>query len=271
MTTDPGKYPTNPELFEAGAEPPKQGRGCFFYGCITAIVLAVLVVLAFAILGYFGYQAYLKLMNQYTSATPMTLPKVEMSEEDRKALHERVDAFKKALDAGEDTEPLVLTGDELNVLLADQAEVADRVYFVVEGDKLKGQVSLPLEKLGLPGARGRYFNGKATFHASLHDGVLIVKAESAEVNGQPLSEQFMAGLRNANLAENAADDPDNARFLNKLESLQIKDGKVIIKARPKTEPAAVETKEATKAAPKPEAEPPPPEEPKAREAPKDQG
>ena len=50
MTTDPGKFPMNPEPFEASAEPPKQGRGCFFYGCITAIVLAVLTLLAIAIL-----------------------------------------------------------------------------------------------------------------------------------------------------------------------------------------------------------------------------
>lgn len=221
------------EKFKAGTEPPKKGRGCFFYGCITAIVLAALMMIVIAVSGYFGYQAYIKLVDQYTSPTRMNLPKMEMSEQDRKALRERSEAFKKALDKGEDIEPLVLTGDELNVLLAGETGVADRVYFIIDGDKLKGQVSLPLDAVGLPGLKGRYFNGKAAFLASLRDGQLVVTVDSAEVNGEPLSEQFLTGLRNANLAEDATKDPDNARLLNKLESLQIKDGKVTIKAKPK--------------------------------------
>jgi hypothetical protein len=270
MSTDRGSFPSEPEPFNAAAEPPKTGHGCFFYGCVTAIVLALVAVLAISISGYFGYQAYLKLVNEYTTPTPVRLPRVEMPEEDRKALHERVDAFKKALDEGEDTEPLVLNGDELNVLLAGDASVADRVYFVVEGDTLKGQVSLPLGELGLPGLSGRYFNGKAAFHASLQDGFLVVRAESAEVNGQPISEQFMASIRNKNLAEDAAKDPENARRLNTLESLRIKDGKVIIEAKPKEErsPEAAKKAEAPgEPSKKPVDEPSPPAEPKADETP----
>lgn len=240
MTIDRDDLEWGPEKFKASTEPTKKGRGCLFYGCITAIVLAALMVILIAVSGYFGYQAYIKLVNQYTSPTRMELPKVVMSEQDRKLLREKNVAFKKALDEGEDTEPLVLTGDQLNALLAGEIGVADRVYFVIEGDKLKGQVSLPLDAMGLLGLKGRYFNGKAEFLASLRDGQLVVRADSAEVNGQPLSEQFMTGLRNANLAEDATKDPDNARLLSKLESLQIKDGKVTIKAKPKAErsPAA---------------------------------
>ena len=150
MAIDPGDLPMSPDRFNEVDEPPKPGHGCFYYGCITAIVLAVLMVVAIAISGYFGYQAYLKVVKQYTSPTPMTLPKVEMSKEDREALRGRIEAFKKALDQGEETEPLVLSGDELNVWLAEETEVADRVYFLLEGDKLKGQVSIPLDELGLP-------------------------------------------------------------------------------------------------------------------------
>jgi hypothetical protein len=193
-----------------------------------------------------------------------------MSDEDREALHKRFDGFKKAAVTGEEAEPLVLTGDELNVLLADNAAVAGKVYFLIEGDKLKGQVSLPLGELGLPGMQGRYFNGKATFLASLRDGHLVVMVDSAEVNGQPISEQIMAGMRNKNLAEDAAKDPDNAKLLGKLESLEIKDGTIILKARPKEERSQEETKPQAPPAesPKPPAaEPKPTEETKTREAP----
>jgi hypothetical protein len=270
----PGLEP--PYDADAYAEPPRKEHGCFFYGCIAASVLAMLLLIAMLVGGYLFYQGMVKIINQYTSPTPVELPKVEMPEEDREALHKRFDVFKQAVDKGEETEPLVLSGDELNALLADNAAVAGKVYFLIEGDKLKGQVSLPLNALGLPGVKGRYFNGKATFLANLHEGHLIVMVDSAEVNGQPISEQVMAGLRNKNLAEDAAKDPDNANLLNKLESLEIKDGTITIKARPKEErspPEKEKEKEKTKEEPpaespkEPGAEPQPSEETKAKEAP----
>lgn len=263
MTTDPGNRRMSPEPFNAAAEPPKPGHGCFFYGCITAVVLAVLIMVAIGISGYFGYQAYLKIVNQYTSPTPMTLPKVEMSKEDREALLARIDAFKNALDQDEETEPLVLSGDELNIWLAEKSKVADRVYFVLEGDKLKGQISLPLGELSLPGVKGRYLNGKATFAASLRDGLLDVRADSIEVNGQPLSQQLLTTLGTKNLAEDAAKQPENARLLNKLESLLIKDGKLLITAKPAKERSKETTKEEVptgEPSTKPGDEPPPPPE-----------
>jgi len=234
MTTEPGNVSSNPELFEAGPKSPaKEPRGCFFYGCLTLIVLAVLMLIIAALGGYFAYRTYYRLMEQYTSPTPMTLAKVEMSEDDRKALHERFDAFKKALDQGEDAEPLVLNSDELNVLVAETTEMEDTVHFVIEGNKLMGEISLPLQKLGLPGMAGRYFNGKATFLASLEDGRLVVDADSAEVNGKPLSEEFMAALRNENLAKDVANKPENAELLRKLESIEIKDGHITITPKPR--------------------------------------
>jgi hypothetical protein len=248
MTTAPGNFSSNPnpnpELFEAGPKSPaKEPRGCFFYGCLTLIVLAVLMLIIAALGGYFAYRTYYRLMEQYTSPTPMTLAKVEMSEDDRKALRERFDAFKKALDQGEDAEPLVLNSDELNVLVAEATEMEETVHFVIEGNKLMGEISLPLSKLGLPGMAGRYFNGKATFLASLHEGLLLVRADSAEVNGVPLSEEFMGALRNENLAKDVANKPENARLLNKLESIDVKDGHVTITPKPKEKRGVKEEKE----------------------------
>jgi hypothetical protein len=199
----------------------------------------------------------------------MALPKVEMPDEQRKALDDRFDAFKAALDKGEDVEPLVLDGDELNVLMQDKGGTKDRVYFLIEGDTLKGQVSMPLDELKLPGLQGRYFNGKATFHASLRDGVLVVTAESGEINGRPISEQFMAGIRGKNLAEDATKNPDNADLLAKLESIQVKDGKIIITAKPRGErgPRGARKDEPSEDQPKTKGDLPPPDEEKAKEAP----
>ena len=54
-TNDPEFYQTpkfSPEQYQA---PPRQ-RGCFFYGCIIASVLALLVVILVAILAFVGYR-----------------------------------------------------------------------------------------------------------------------------------------------------------------------------------------------------------------------
>ncbi len=70
----------DPYRFESEAEPPKKPRGCFFYGCIVAIVLAILMAIAAGVAFYFFRQFYFRSIEQYTSPTPMALPKVEMPE-----------------------------------------------------------------------------------------------------------------------------------------------------------------------------------------------
>ena len=94
---------------------PRQ-RGCFFYGCVIASVLAVLLIIALAVLAFVFMRWFSGVVEEWTSPTPAELPRVQISEEERKSARERVDAFRKALDAGTATDPLVLTSDDLNAL-----------------------------------------------------------------------------------------------------------------------------------------------------------
>ena len=119
-------------------------------------------------------------------------------------------------------------------------DLRDKVHVDVEGDKVKGQVSFPLEGIGLPAFKGRYLNGKATLKVSLEDGFLRVTLDALEVKGKPVPATFIDQLRTKNLAEDASRNPENAEAIRKLESIQVKDGKVIIKARARED---AETKE----------------------------
>ena len=163
----------------------------------------------------------------------MQLPKVEMPEEQRKALKDRVEAFRKAVNAGTPIEPLVLTSDDLNVLISENEDLKGSIYVTVEGDEVKGKVSFPLDKLNVGMVRGRYLNGEADLKASLKDGVLIVTLDSIEVNGKKPPEEFLQGMRQQNLAKDAYKDQETANMMRKLESLEIKDGKIILKVRAK--------------------------------------
>ena len=167
-------------------------RGCFFYGCITSVVL-----LFIAILGIFlGVRYFLGRLNNlvatYTDTVPMTLPKSEMPPEQLKILTDRVQAFHDAVEAHSNTPPLTLTGPEANALLGSLPELKaykDEFFITFEGDQTKAQLSLPLDSLPLPpmplvDVKGRYLNGKGTFSVAITNGQLSVNIDALEVKGQ---------------------------------------------------------------------------------------
>lgn len=209
--------------------PPPKGRGCFFYGCLTSVVMMLLLVLmAFFLVRYFQ-----KKLNDYTDTKPAPLPRIEMAEGEFKELQSRVKTFGEAVDQGKPAEPLVLTERELNALIAksDQTgKLAEHVYVTLAGDQVKGEISLPLSRISWLG-KGRYLNGEASFNVSLENGGLIVTARDVRVKGKALPEAFMEPLRKENLAKDAYKNPKNAEALRKLDQLKIEDGKVILKAR----------------------------------------
>src|SRR5690349_8252010 len=92
----------------------KKRRGCFFYGCLTVVVLALVV----GIMAVLAVNYVKNLINTYTDTSPMTLPKVEMPAAEYEALDKRVTAFKDSVDKQKNVSPLELTGDEINALIA---------------------------------------------------------------------------------------------------------------------------------------------------------
>jgi hypothetical protein len=215
-------------------EPPRQ-HGCFFYGCIIASILSLLLLIAVGVMFFLFYRWAGRMVEEYTATAPRELPKVEMPAEQRKTVKERWDAFHAAVKEGKPSEPLVLNSDDMNVLIDEDEELKGKVYVSIDQDKLKGQISIPLEKLPILGlTRGRYLNGEAELKASIVNDVLFVTLDSIEVNGKMVPEEFMAQLRGQNMAKDLYKDAKRAEELRNLESIEIKDGKLTIKARDRT-------------------------------------
>ncbi len=229
---------------------PRPPRGCLFYGCLTLIVMMSLVVLGL----FLAYRYFLGTVEEYTETSPRPMPKVEMPAEQVQALKQEVEDFRKAVEEpGDEPRRLVLTSDGLNALIADRdPRAADWVHLEIVGDRLTGEISIPLEELGFAPLRGRYLNGKATFHVSLRDGQFVVTIDTVEVKGRPLPEPVLSRLRRENLAENIKTDLETAEKLRNLDRLEIKDGTLILETRAKAN------------RPEPPDEPvPPPEPPEA--------
>lgn len=216
-------------------EPVRKGRGCLFYGCLTLVVLVVVGAAAL----YFGTRYALnQAIQKYTDSGPMTLPKVEFTVAEAAGAQARFKAFQEAIKAGTPTEPLSLAEKEINALIAnspDFGKLKDKVYVSLDGNQIKGQISYPLEEVPIPWlarmGKGRYLNGAAGLNVSMQNGSLLVTLQSLEVKGEPVPDQFMAGVRQQNLAQEVYKDARNVEALGKIESIEIKDGKIEVKAR----------------------------------------
>src|SRR5206468_2472842 len=105
---------------------------------------------------------------QYTETKPMQLPQIQMSSTDYQQLDKRVSAFTEALGAQKASAPLVLAGEEINALIANNPawkQLKGKLFVAIEGDRIKGRVSIPIDELarfpGLSRLKGRFLNGSA--------------------------------------------------------------------------------------------------------------
>ncbi len=208
-------------------QPAPARRGCLFYGCITGVVMLLLVMGGLLVALHYAKKMVLGL----TDAQPVELPAVAMRQGDRDKLKRRCDGFEAALREQRPAAPLTLSADEINVLIADdprQQALKGRVHVSLEGDQLKSQLSVPLEEVGLHMFKGRYLNGDATFNLSFQDGVLAVKPRTIRVKGKPLPEVYMREIRKRNLAAAITNQPQAVALLRELEDVRVKDGGLTI-------------------------------------------
>ncbi len=208
-------------------QPPKARRGCLFYGCLTCVVLMLLGIGALLL----GFHYVKKVVNRYTDTQPMELPTVQMAQADVDKLKQRFEAFEAAVREGRPVQSLTLSSDEINALIANGPQrqaLNGKFYVSLEGDQLKGQVSVPLQEVGLTMFKGRYLNGSATFALSLRNGVLAVSPQSIVVKGNPLPEMYMQKIRQENLAAGITNDTQAMAVLKGLEDIKINNGTLVV-------------------------------------------
>ncbi|MFM1920425.1 MAG: hypothetical protein RLZZ303_2059 [Candidatus Hydrogenedentota bacterium] len=200
-------------------------RGCLI-GCLALVFAGLLLVglLLFAV-----YNLLSGVMDEFTAEAPRELPVAELPELDKELLFGKVDTFGRAL-TGNDLalEPLELTGEEINVLLREYPQphsTYDWIAVSIVDGLLRADLSLPLEPFGL---RGRYLNGSGELETRLSGGQLAVYINRIEVNGQPLPGQMLAFLRQWNLAQDMVADAQTQQVLDRIESIQIIDNRLVI-------------------------------------------
>ena len=216
--------------------PPPKKRGCFFYGCITSLIL--LLVLAVGII--FGARYLLNRANQfvaqYTDTSPTPLPAVELAPEEMKDLTNRVAAFSQAMDAHTNSAPLILSGPQVNALLATQPELAaykGKLSVKFEGGQTQAQISLPLDnlpKLPMVDTKGRFLNGSGVFNLAISNGTLSIAIASLDVRGKPVPPEFVATIQSQIIVASAGRGT-NAAVFDRIASLQVTNSTLVIQPK----------------------------------------
>ncbi len=217
-----------------GREPRRQGRGCFFWGCLTLVILFLVLLIGVPLAAYFTVRHYVK---KFTADAPLNIVAVELPEQEMQALEARFEAFDASIEKGE-PQDLEVTAKEINAMIAKDEQLKGHIVVRIADGRVGGDVSFPMDQF--PGGGGRHLNAAADFDVSMQGGVLIVTLADAKVNGAPLPQAFLDAFAGENLAEGFYEEPESAEVLRKFESLEIIDDKIILKARrePQGQPAA---------------------------------
>ncbi len=157
-----------------------------------------------------------------------------------KSVKDRVEAFRKAVEEAKAVEPLVLTSDDLNALIEEQPEFAAQGQDLRQdrGRRAQGTGQHPTRDVqpgaGLGMLKGRYLERRGRFEG-------VAQRWRADRDARRARGQRQAASRGSNDRTSASRTwprtptrtPSSAATLRKLESLEIKDGKIILKVRAK--------------------------------------
>lgn len=204
----------------------------------VVVLICLSVFLFLAIGGFLAYKGVKRLlsgvMEKYTDTVPMALPKVDTTEEEAALVLDRFDSFIDGINKNETPPELVMSAREINILLnyhPNWKGLGQNVYVDMENDSVFGQASIPLDGFN-PLLRGRFLNGAVSFRVDMVAGRLLLFIDSVAVAGKPLPEEIMGAIRGQNLAEDVNTDPESAAVLQKLTSISVKDGRLIILPKP---------------------------------------
>ncbi len=208
--------------------PPKK-RGCLFYGCLSLVVIALLVVVV-GIVGYFVLKNTTeRWIRDFTETAPAQIEKAEYTRAQTDAMQARLASFQQALDGGTNLLELILTADDLNALISTQRELKDKLFVRIDGDQVRGEVSMPLSDLGPLKLKGRYLNAAVTLKVALANGVLDVRLQDVQVKGKPLPSMILNESKKTNLALEFHKDPKAAADIAKFETVQVTNSAVILR------------------------------------------
>ena len=179
-------YPNQPGY----PPPPKQGMGCFAKGCLTVVVIVMLLIMLSGFVGWYFFRNF----PSFVSQEPVSVHSYQATDAQYQDVIERYKAFVQAVNAGQ-AATFSLSADDLNTLIARDPEFAKsrgKLYMDVKDGELVVETSFPIEDQNRPGKVQGYFNGRVFFTASYTGGQATMHVRKVEsLDGKPMSDGLL--------------------------------------------------------------------------------
>jgi hypothetical protein len=240
-------------------EPQRKRHGCFFYGCITMLVVFVIVIVGLTASVWWLQKS---VSNWLFDTKPLEFANASAySPEVAQQAQTKIAAFDQKLKTTTEAATLAITDTEINAILANNAELKKSgIKIEVQfSEKLAtGRISIPWDQIvkmlresnSSTGTtqpikqitgwkldtffprknRDRYINGAMTIDISTRNGQPDVHLKSFEIHNKPLPEFIMREIRKVNFAENSQRNPENAEALRQIQSITLQKGQISIAA-----------------------------------------
>lgn len=184
---------------------------------------------AFGALLLLAAGSFVALLGYCTSREPMPITNANVTEADRDALRDKWLQFRQEVVEGRSPEPLRISPEEVNVFFSMLPRYRDRVHLSLVENRMRAEVSMPLEEVLPVLGSGRYVNGVDVFSVRLGaNGFPQIEIVSAELNGKELPRWVKRQMGRPALYRDIFYVLDLPAFLERLKSIEIRDGFVVL-------------------------------------------
>lgn len=207
-----------------GSKPRRKRRWWVYLGAGLGVLILLAVVAVAGIVMYWH-----SLIRNYTAAEPQPLPAIKENDADLTAFHTRWTAFQEEVANGSSTEPFQASAAELNLLIAQNPDLKDRVRLIITNNQVFGQFSFPLDQANDRKLHGRHLNGRAQLNLAFQDGWLTVSVAELKANGKPIPRWILKKVQQQNLASYLDNNLDAIEFLHQLDAIEVEDDQIVLK------------------------------------------
>ncbi len=193
---------------------------------VRVLKFAAWVAVIIALIAGAGAWYYYRQVQTFTSVEPRQLPIASVPDGRLKVLAQQVQEIEQpATPDAPPREPIELTAELINGLIARNDRLRGRAYVEIADGIVHADVSLPTE---IPGAKGRYFNGRVSITFSWSDHRFEWTIVGVEANGQQVPIGWLESLLREKIQRVLAADPRIEQWLRKFETIEIRDDRVVL-------------------------------------------
>lgn len=234
-----------PETPLRPAEPAGPRRGCWFYGCLSAGVLALVVLATAGVTSWWVKK----------SLNPAAMERVVLTERESAEFEAKLERVRLAAEEspGEPTppardgevvlpttpepeeldedfvrRPLVLSERELNALIGRNTDLAERVQLRLRPNRVQLKANFPVPE-DAPFFGGRTIRVNILNRVEMVDGRLRIMLENVSMGGIPLPSAWIGDIKGRDLAFDLFSDPGMARaFQDGIEDCKVEEGQITL-------------------------------------------